>query len=154
MIFHRTAGRRRLRFQAYQDVIDDVVNLRAGHRTLGKWSLGQICDHLATTQVFSLDGGPPAFKMSALYRATIGRVALCSLLWWWFIPERQGHMPLPAPVKTELGIERLRGALGRIAAEPMTTTHPIFGRLSQSHWKRFHLCHAGHHLSFLIPTKS
>jgi len=154
LIFHRTPGRRRLRFQEYQDILDDVEALRANHRQLGNWSLGQICDHLATTQAFSLDGGAPAFKKSPLYRVTVGQVALRALLWWGFIPEKQGDMPLSAPVDLQAGMERLRGTLARIATEPMTTTHPIFGRLNQGQWKCFHLCHAAHHLSFLIPAET
>ncbi len=44
-----TEGRRTLRFQTADEIMPDVERLLAGHRTVGDWSLGQICNHLATT---------------------------------------------------------------------------------------------------------
>ena len=29
--------------------------------------------------------------------------------------------------------------------------HPVFGRLTDDQWRRFHLIHISHHLSFLTP---
>ena len=43
-----THGRRTLSFNSIDDVIPDVERLLEGHRTIGTWSLAQICRHLAT----------------------------------------------------------------------------------------------------------
>ncbi|MFI5459648.1 MAG: DUF1569 domain-containing protein [Isosphaerales bacterium] len=42
------AGRRELSFASLDEVMPDVERLLAGHATVGQWSLGQICNHLAT----------------------------------------------------------------------------------------------------------
>ncbi len=44
-----TEGRRPLRFHSFDEIMPDVERLLAGHRTVGHWSLGQICHHLAST---------------------------------------------------------------------------------------------------------
>ncbi len=41
-------GRRLLRFESLDDIMPDVERLLEGHRTVGNWSLAQICRHLAT----------------------------------------------------------------------------------------------------------
>ena len=128
--------------------------MASGHRTLGNWSLAQICHHLADTQEFSVQDREPEIKTTTLYRATIGRFALAVLLWFRFIPEQQGNLSPPGAGRLEAAIERLRGAAGRTAIQPMSAQHPIFGLLTQDQWRRFHLIHAAHHLSFVIPDSS
>ena len=51
--------RRRLAFDRIEDIMPDVDRLIAGHATVGRWSLGAICDHLARTINLSLDSPPP-----------------------------------------------------------------------------------------------
>src|SRR5689334_11912222 len=54
-----TEGRRTLRFATLRDVPPDVERLlAAGHRTLGRWTLAQICNHLSESIRYSLDGFP------------------------------------------------------------------------------------------------
>ena len=54
-------GRRDVHYASYDEVISDVDHLIAvGHRTLGNWSLGQICRHLAASIDVMLDGAPAA----------------------------------------------------------------------------------------------
>ena len=152
MFFRRTSGRRGLRFERYADISTEVERLAGGHRVLGNWTLAQICHHLANTEEFSVSPTEPEIRTSRLYRATVGRLALRMLLWFRYIPERQGNLaPLPA-VALDAAMERLRGTIRRLSTEPMTAEHPIFGRLSQRQWRLFHLHHAAHHLSFVIPT--
>src|SRR5262249_6545128 len=50
--------RRDLRFDSLDDVMHDVDQLLPGHVTVGRWSLGQICNHLATGIVLSMSGSP------------------------------------------------------------------------------------------------
>ena len=152
MLWHKTPGRRKLRFHSYGDILAEVDRLAPAHRTLGNWTLAQICHHLADAEEFSASPTEPEIRTSRLYRATIGRFALRMLLWFRYIPERQGNLaPLPA-VALDAARERLRGTIRRISTEPMTAEHPIFGRLSRRQWRLFHLHHAAHHLSFVIPA--
>src|SRR4051812_49990531 len=41
-----TSGRRMLRYEGFDEVMPDVERLLEGHRTVGNWSLAQICHHL------------------------------------------------------------------------------------------------------------
>ena len=50
------AERRNLSFSRLDEVMPDVDRLLAGHRTVGNWSLGQICNHLAKGIQGSIDG--------------------------------------------------------------------------------------------------
>ena len=151
MAFARTPGRRRLRLSCYQEILGEVQRLAPAHRTLGNWSLAQICAHLAETQAFSVQPGEPEIKTSRLYRATIGRFALAVLLRFGFIPERQGDLSAPVSADLEASLRQLQTEVQRISTTPMSARHPIFGPLSQDQWRRFHLYHAAHHLSFVLP---
>src|SRR5439155_25098381 len=54
-----TKDRRELRFATLRDVPPDVERLLATrHRTLGRWSLAQICNHLSESIRYSLEGFP------------------------------------------------------------------------------------------------
>jgi hypothetical protein len=152
--FRRTPGRRSLRFEQLGDIVAEVERLADGHRVLGNWTLAQMCYHLAGTQEFSVEPGEPAFTTSWLFRATVGRVALRALLWFRYIPEGQGTLPPLPPAELGPSLERLRGTVQRISTEPMIARHPIFGSLSQEQWRKFHLHHAAHHLSFVIPSEA
>src|SRR3954452_14053679 len=43
-----TPGRRTLTYHNLDEVMPDVERLLAGHATVGRWSLAQICRHLST----------------------------------------------------------------------------------------------------------
>ncbi len=154
MLFSRTSGRRLLRFVHLDDILEEVVQLSRGHRTLGAWTLAQICHHLAETQEFSVDPTEPEIRTTRLYRATVGRVALRMLLWFRFIPEGRGNLVPPTLAELGTATERLRNMIVRVSVEPMVATHPIFGRLTRDQWRRFHLHHAAHHLSFVTPDRA
>ena len=47
--------RRTLEFASLTDVMPEVERLLAGHVTVGAWSLGQICHHLATAIRLTVD---------------------------------------------------------------------------------------------------
>ncbi|MCP4245865.1 MAG: DUF1569 domain-containing protein [bacterium] len=151
MFFARTAGRRTLRFENYDDLLAEIERLAPDHRTLARWSLAQICHHLADTQDFSIHNPKPGIKTTPLYRATVGRFALRVLLWFHYIPEGAGNLPGPDAPGLPNAIERLQQTVTAVSTEPMTAIHPIFGRLTQEQWRRFHLIHAAHHLSFAVP---
>lgn len=150
-MFSRTPGRRRLAFETYDDLLAEIDRLAPAHRTLGRWSLAQICDHLAGIHDYSLGGMEAEFQKGRLFRATAGRIALAILLRYGFIPEQQGNLGPRTAVEFQDARRRLQQSLERIAAQPMPAVHPIFGHLTQQQWKRFHLHHAAHHLSFIVP---
>ena len=52
------AGRRDLTFASLDDVMPEVERLLAGHTTVGRWTLGQICNHLAAALRLTLEAPP------------------------------------------------------------------------------------------------
>ena len=66
------ADRRTLEFARLDEVMPEVDRLLAGHATVGNWTLGQICNHLASTYRMSMEGF--GVQMPWLFRATLGRV--------------------------------------------------------------------------------
>ncbi len=157
-----TAGRRKLHFDRFDQVRSDVDALvgaiEAGRalKTAGKWSLAQICSHLATAFACSVDGypGTPA---PWLLRATLGRVARTSMLSFHYLPE---GAPLPKdflPVPDlDLSAQRhkLFHEIDRFLQGPLTAGHPFLGSMTRPQWTVFHLVHCSHHLSFVSVASS
>src|SRR5206468_12018130 len=95
-----TPGRRTLRFNSFDDVMPDVDRLLEGHTTVGNWSLGQICNHLAGALVASVEGFPG--RAPWLVRKTLGRLK-------WRQIRGTGTMPagvqLPERVRPRPGLD-------------------------------------------------
>src|SRR5438067_5729 len=72
------AARRPLTFASLNEVMPDVDRLLRGHTTVGNWSLGQICSHLAQAVHFTIDGFPPEAHPPWIIKQTLGRL----LLWY------------------------------------------------------------------------
>jgi hypothetical protein len=151
-----TAGRRPLSFATLDAVMPDVDGLLQGHRTVGTWSLGQICNHLAGPIIGSVDGFPEDVKAPWLLRVAVAPVVLRSLF-------KSGRMPegikvpeklLPKPALDDRAeAEALRAALRLFTAhEGPTASHPFFGRMNRSQWDQLHRIHCAHHLSFVLPS--
>jgi hypothetical protein len=147
-----TAGRRTLTFRDLDDVLPDVERLLHGHQTLGHWSLGQICRHLATVlkRVVDLPASTPFDPSQAL-----GEEAKRQVLESGTLPE---GLPAPAEiVPTEAvteaeGLEELRQAVAYYKASPgPVVAHRLFGKLTRAEWDRLQCIHCAHHLSFVIP---
>jgi hypothetical protein len=148
-------ARRELAFADLAEVMPDVGRLLAGHTTLGRWTLGQICNHLTTTIGMSMDRVP--VKLPWLFRRTVGVAIRHVMFWRGRIPEgvRVAEVFLPRP-----GLDAAREAetLG-VAIERLTSfdgpfdEHPLLGRLSPAQWRRFHCIHCAHHLSFAVPLE-
>ena len=64
--------RRPLTFASLNEVMPDVDRLLNGHTTVGKWSLGQICNHLSGAVIGSVEGF--GGKAPWLIRKTIGPI--------------------------------------------------------------------------------
>ncbi len=132
----------------------DVERLLAGHATVGKWSLAQICHHLATVlrRVVDLPASTPHDPSQ------------------WMGEERKRQVfesgelaeGLPAPpeilpavtldVREE--VEGLRRALEHYTASPgPVIPHRLFGPLTKAEWDQLQLLHLAHHLSFAVATE-
>src|SRR5437870_105968 len=66
-------ARRRLRFASLGEVVPDVYYLLPGHTTVGRWSLGQILNHLELVIRLPMDGVP--VKLPLPVRRVFGPVA-------------------------------------------------------------------------------
>ena len=148
-----TTGRRPLQFATLAEVMPDVDRLLQGHRTVGRWSLAQICNHLAQTLIYSIEGFPD--RAPWLLRRTFGAFAKRHVLATGVIREG-GKLPeryLPRPgLDDRAEAEALRGALHLYSAHPgPLADHPLFGPLDRAEWTRIHCVHSAHHLSFAHP---
>src|SRR4051794_33240701 len=113
------ATRRPLTFASLAEVMPDVDRLLRGHTTVGNWSLGQICSHLAQALHFTINGFPTEAHPPWIIRKTLGR-----LLLWYIL--RVGRFPqgmqMPKKYEPKPGVdarveaESLRAALQRFAA--------------------------------------
>jgi hypothetical protein len=147
-------ARRKLRFKSLEQVVLDVDRLTVGHATVGRWSLGEILNHLTTTIHLSIDGPPT--KRSLVVRRLVGPVVRQMSLWLQWIPEGisvpPGYLPQPNS-EFEKEADALRQAVERFCAHGGSfDEHPLMGRLSAEQWERFHRLHCAHHLSFAIPA--
>lgn len=147
--------RRRLELASLDDVLVETQRLARGHQTLGRWTLAQICRHLADTVHGSIDGFD-------LRNHRIKRRLLRGWLWRytvrWGIPENYTVDPAlspPAGVGLADELARLEEAVHRYRrhAGPLQA-HPLFGVLSRTDWDRLHCLHGAHHLSFVLPVDS
>lgn len=145
--------RRALKFASIDEILPDVERLLEGHVTVGKWTLGMMCNHLAATIRHSVEGFP--FGLPWVVRRTVGPLAYRYL-------DRRGSMPAGVRVPRELepapGLdaraeaESLREALALFRGREPIREHPLFGRFDRARWERIHGIHAAHHLSFALPT--
>jgi hypothetical protein len=150
-------ARRSVTFASLDHVMPDVDRLLRGHTTVGSWSLGQICSHLAQGIHRTIDGFPASARAPWIIRKTIGRILLWRIL-------RTGRfvegMKAPAECQPAPGAdarveaEALRAALRRLAAHsgPLAE-HPMNGAVSRTVWEQFHCIHCAHHLSFALPAE-
>jgi hypothetical protein len=148
------SARRPLGFGSLSEVMPEVDRLLEGHRTVGNWSLGQICNHLAGALIYSVEGYP--VKVPWLIRKTLGRRFKRE---FFRTEQMREGIKLPENFVPRPGLdaraeaEALRAALTMYSAHtgPMAD-HPMFGPLSRAEWTRLHCVHSAHHLSFALPS--
>lgn len=162
MSFHRKSSsdklsRRTLDFQSFDDVLKDArVLARVGYHRVGRWSLGQITDHLSRFMCHSLDGFPSPPGYFALLRPVARMMYLGKVL-------RNERLPAGAPTLKSLqpdewsddsaAMPQLEDAIARIQSPNATfQPSPLFGKLTPDEWRKVHLWHCQHHLEFLVPT--
>ncbi len=145
------AKRREIRFTSLDAMLADVDRLLRGHETVGRWSLGQICNHLSTTIRLTSRGRAstePLPPDSECLRARF------------FQDDRfPDGLEVPHPALSprpdlddHVEAETLRKAVARFESAPGPfPMHPILGPLDSTEWTRFHCIHAAHHLGFAVP---
>jgi hypothetical protein len=147
------AERRPLAFTSLAEVMPEVDRLLAGHKTVGRWSLGQVCNHLSDSLNYSIDGFNA--KVPWLIRMLFGGMAKRELF---STGKMREGIKLPEKFLPKPGLdarseaERLRTSLQRYEAHTgALAEHPMFGPLDRDHWTRLHCIHCAHHLSFVHP---
>jgi hypothetical protein len=146
------SARRELSFESLDDVRSDLDRLLAGHVTVGNWSLGQILYHLRAAFEVPLEGDPTPGEMTRAH--DVIRRRFFSL----------GRFPEGRDVPNERFLptdnlddraeaDSFRNAVSRFERSTGPyQLHPGLGPLTKDEWRRFHLIHCAHHLSFVLPT--
>lgn len=149
---------RALNLERLDQVMPEVDRLLQGHETLGNWSLGQICRHLALSVQYSVDGFPR--RAPWIMRRSLGPVVLGKVL---KARRIRAGFKSPEYLQPNPGLdaraeaEALRAAIHLFNARPAQAgfaEHPFFGRMTKSQWTDFHGIHCAHHLSFARPTSA
>jgi hypothetical protein len=144
-----------LSFTSLKEIMPEVDRLvDKGHTTVGKWSLAQICNHLSTTIIWSVDGYPMVLPW--IVRATVGKLGKAHLLRTKKMMEglKLPRKLVPSPdLDLRAEVESLRAAINLyLSNDKEPATHAIMGRLTKAEAEQIHLIHAAHHLSFVIPN--
>ncbi len=148
------AGRRKLHFNTYQDILDDVHALAAQPtRTLGNWSFGQICEHLAAGLNMAIDGAPASLPW---YFRLVGpflkkRVLAGPMSPGFRLPKSAASL-LPHETSSADGIAALEKAIERQQHISERKPHMVFGTLTRDEWDQLHMRHAEIHLGFVVPA--
>ena len=145
--------RRTLQFDNFDEIMPEVERLVAGHRTVGSWSLAQICHHLAKVMRRVVD-----MPASTPHDATmeVGEEKKRQVLESGKLPE---GLPAPPQLVPPEGldereeVEGLRQAIAHYkASKGPVVPHRLFGPLSKQEWDRLQCIHCAHHLSFAVPN--
>lgn len=148
-------SRRQITFHSLDDILPDVRRLAPAHHTLGQWTLGQICWHLAVTVDASIDG--MNLRNHRRKRRLIGLLLFRYTLRFGIPPNYTVDTALTPPSHVALSAAMMdleRSLLRYRQHTGPLRPHALFGRLSRSGWDRMHLLHAAHHLSFVIPANT
>ena len=146
-------GRRPLRFSRLSEVMPEVDRLLKGHCVVGQWSLGQVCNHLSTAIIGSIEG--TSFRFPWLLRKTCGPMLVRRII-------ASGRMP--GGIKAPKALQPGPGLDDRAEAEALRATvhyfgmhpgpyadHPLGGPIGRDAWDCFHAVHCAHHLSYILP---
>ena len=149
------AKRRDLKFQSLSEVMPDVDRLlERGYTSVGNWTLGEVCNHLA----LMIQGSVEGFQYRAPWplRKFVAPFVFRSLLKNRAMPEciKVSKSMLPkSNLDDRAEAEALRATIGYYqmqTGEP--AEHPFFGKISAADWRSIHEIHCSHHLSFLQPA--
>lgn len=151
----KVEGRRRLRFSAHQQIVDEARSLAARPtRQLGKWPLPVICQHLATAMDLCVDGDMPfhvPLRIRVIARLARKRVLKTGLPVGFKLPEQAEAVLYAQPESIESAIAALERGIARLKSTERRVAHPALGKMNAAQWDLFHLRHAELHLSFIVP---
>jgi len=152
------AARRRLEFHCFNCLRGELDRLEAAGeaniRAVGRWTPGQVVQHLAEVVTRSIDGfefeGPrlvrmlrPVLRLTMMGRPMPSGVKLKGAM---------TAMVPPPSIRFDNALANLRRELDRAERERMTAKSPVFGRMTHDDWANLHLRHAELHLGFLHPS--
>lgn len=146
------AAKRDLVFYNLGEVLDEVRLLRSGYRTVGQWTLAQICRHLADTIHASMDGFD--LRRHRIKRWVFARPLLAYTYRYGIPPGYtvDPNLTPPRDVKLDPSIAEMEQAIRRYLDHTgRLYPHPLFGRLSRGGWDRLHCFHCAHHLRYAVP---
>jgi uncharacterized protein DUF1569 len=150
-----TSDRRALSFERLDQVMPDVERLMQGYKTVGKWTLGQMCNHLGNTLRYSMEGFPGP-KPPWLVRTLVAPMFFRKIMKTGEMGEgvKVPEVFLPKPgLDDRAEAEALRAAIALyLANDKPLADHPFFGPLTRDQWTRLHCIHCAHHLSFARPA--
>ncbi|MBC7817627.1 MAG: DUF1569 domain-containing protein, partial [Planctomycetaceae bacterium] len=132
-------------------------HLLGNHHTVGKWSFGQNCQHLAKAMNASIDG----FGVQAPWwvRWLIAPVVKNSFLTkpmkaGFKLPKQCASLLPDDSVTADEGLRQLKVAVERLAHETPTAPHPAFGKMASEEIMQLHLRHCELHMSFIVPSEN
>jgi hypothetical protein len=150
--------RRPLTFDRLDDVPAEVDRLLLGHRTVGGWTLAQICTHLASALRLTAEVPPGRQPVPIPPEASREQQINRRLLF------RSGRFPegveMPTPAihpgppdaDPRASASALRKAVFQFLVAPGPfPPHPMLGAMDREQWLQFHRLHCAHHLSFALP---
>ena len=150
-------NRRRLQLATLDAAAAEIERLRAGrYERVGPWDLARTCDHLTVMMRWSLDGFPPELRFPWPTRALLGPAVRMAIvrMGWMPVGVKAPHPALEvADVRPEgTAVAHCVATLREVRDHPGDFhPSPLLGRLTPEQWRRLHVVHAQHHLSFLVP---
>jgi hypothetical protein len=150
-------SRRKLRFESYDDILNDVRKLAGGRcHQLGNWSLGQACQHLANTMHMSIDGatGKAPWFLRLIGPLVKSRILTRPMRPGFKVPPGISAQLLPGDKDSAAGVAELEKAIERLKQTADRKPHVVFGPLSRDEWDSLHMRHSELHLSFLVPQSA
>jgi hypothetical protein len=155
----RTAPRRELRFQSFEDILADIERVQsavdAGRAsTTGNWSVGENADHCARFIRAACDGfeskAPGVVRLIA--RALYFKKAMGDdpIPPGFKLPRQASALMPEAGISDSEGLDHLRKEVKRVlAGKEMTHPSPLFGPLSHRQWVIVQCKHCALHLSYI-----
>ena len=151
------SARRTVHYSTLSEVVQDAEHLLGNHHTVGKWSFGQICQHLAKAMNASIDGF--GFQAPWFVRWLIAPMVKNSFLIKPMKPgfklPKKGAVLLPDDsIAAEEGLRQMKAAVERLSHETPTALHPAFGKMASEEVMQLHLRHCEMHMSFIVPSEN
>lgn len=151
------SARRIVRYSVLSEVVHDAESLLANHHTVGHWSFGQICQHLAKSMNASIDGF--GFKAQWWARWFIAPLVKNSLVTKPMKPgfklPKAGAALLPDEnIAADEGLRQLKVAVERLSHETPKAEHPFLGKMASEEVMQLHLRHCELHMSFIVPGEN